>query len=194
MSQSASGYDRIEGDRYYTPWWCTMALLEAERFDGGIWDPAAGAGDIVKVAATRGHAYGTDIDPDGDNIGRADFFGCNVPVSADLINIITNPAYGKGGRLAVRFIEHALLLTERTGGKVAMLLRVDFDSANGRRALFGDHPAFAAKHVLTKRVRWSNLPQKSSGPTENHAWYVWDWKKRRGTAPTIGYLPLAEAA
>jgi hypothetical protein len=84
-------------------------------------------------------------------------------------------------------------LTKPLGGKVAMLLKVDFDSAGGRRRLFADHPAFAVKYVLTRRIRWANLEQSAAGPTENHAFYIWDWRKRGG-APSIGYLPIEGAA
>jgi hypothetical protein len=43
---------------------------------------------------------------------------------------------------ATLFIEHALRLMSG-GGKVAMLLRTDFDHAKTRRHLFSDCPAFA---------------------------------------------------
>ena len=54
--------------------------------------------------------------------------------------IVTNPPYAS----AVLFIEHALRLMN-CGGKVAMLLRTDFDHAKTRWHLFGDCSAFAAK-------------------------------------------------
>ena len=47
--------------------------------------------------------------------------------------IVTNPPYIS----ATRFIEHALRLMSG-GGKVAMLLRTDFDHAKTRRHLFSD--------------------------------------------------------
>lgn len=189
MSQTASGYERMSGDRYYTPEWVTNALLDVERFDDRVIDPAAGAGHIVAACSARGlEADGFDIAPDADRIGGPIDF---LKTDGNLGAIITNPPYGKGGRIAVEFIRHALDVTENRRGKVAMLLRVDFDSANGRRALFGDHRAFKAKYILTRRIRWANLEQKASGPTENHAWFVWDWKPRFSTLPTLGYLPRA---
>lgn len=191
MSQSPSKYARMDGDRYYTPAWVVDALLDAEQFEGRICDPAAGAGHIVDACLARGlDAYGVDIAPDAPHVmGPVDF----LQTDGNLASIITNPPYGPGGRLAVDFIRHALALTEARRGKVAMLLRVDFDSAVTRRAVFGDHPAFAGKYILTRRIRWANLEQKASGPTENHAWLIWDWRKRPGAAPLLGYLPLMEA-
>ncbi len=111
------------------------------------------------------------------------------------MNFVTNVPYGHQGRLAVKFIKHLLALTEGLGGKVAVLLRVDFDSARGRTSIFRDHPAFAAKYCLNERVRWANLPLvydekgRLVEPSDNHAWFVWDWSKRRDTTRAYGYLP-----
>lgn len=191
MTQAASGYARLDGDRYYTPAWVVNALLDVEHFDARILDPAAGAGHIIDACTARGlDADGFDIAPDAIHVkGPLDFLKTDGNIGA----IITNPPYGTGGRLAVEFIRHALKVTEARRGKVAMLLRVDFDSAHGRRAIFGEHRAFVAKHVLTRRIRWANLEQKASGPTENHAWFVWDWRPRFSPTATLGYLPREAA-
>jgi hypothetical protein len=200
VSQAASGYERIEGDAYFTPHWVTEALLSVEKFPyGGVWDPAAGAGHMLAPFKAAGHTvWGSDINPAADGVRHGDFFDMKLGESM-ISSIVTNPPYGVGGRLAVKFIERSLeLMRGAPGGmgKVAMLLRVDFDSAATRAHIFGDHPAFAAKYTLTKRVRWANLPQvdkngkKTSGPTDNHALYVWDWSRRSGERPYYGYLPL----
>jgi hypothetical protein len=194
MSQKDSGYERISGDRYFTPAWVTEALLSAEAFPyGGVWDPAAGAGHILRPFKAAGHVvWGSDVQPDTDaGIRHGDFFDQRLGEST-ISSIVTNPPYGKGGRLAVQFIERALDLMRGApggAGKVAMLLRVDFDSANGRRPIFNDHPAFAAKYALTKRIRWVNLEQKASGPTENHCWMIWDWGRPKNAPVRYGYLP-----
>jgi len=190
MSVSASGYQRIEGDRYYTPAWVTQSLLSVESFVGGIWDPAAGAGHMVDEFPESRH--GSDIAPDRPDIEMADFLAV---CAGEWPNIATNPPYGVQSRLAVKFVEHALRLTKPHGGKVAMLLKVGFDSAPGRTRLFRDHPAFAAEWRLTRRIAWANIEQKLDksgrpvGPTEHHSFFVWDWRKRGG-APVKGYLPL----
>lgn len=68
-----------------------------------------------------------------------------------------------------------------------MLLRTDFDHAKTRRHLFADCPAFAKKVVLTKRILWFTPEPGAKGksPSENHAWWIWDWQHRG--APTVGY-------
>jgi hypothetical protein len=83
---------------------------------------------------------------------------------------------------ATQFIEHALRLMSG-GGKVAMLLRTDFDHATRRRHLFSDCPAFARKIVLTKRIRW--IESSTGQPSFNHAWYIWDHK--HAGEPTLEY-------
>lgn len=190
MSQRQSGFNRIVGDRYYTPAWVTDTLLREERFPGNDFlDPSAGAGHVVDaVRAHYGpdcHTHGFDISPDAPHIGGPiDFLSWD----GEATNIITNPPYGAGGRLAVQFIEKALAVTRGRYGKVAMLLRVDFDSAKGRRHIFGEHPAFSGKLVLTKRIRWANIEQTTAGPSVNHAWFIWDWTHLPGFPRKYGYL------
>lgn len=210
MSQKASGYDRIEGDRYFTPAWPVQALLSVEKFVGLTVDPCAGGWDVVDVLKAAGiPTGGFDIQPAPqlivDGVVQATREADVIFAQQDFLawdgwlpeyrgyhhamNFMTNVPYGKGGRLGVQFIKHMLKLTERLGGKVAVLLRVDFDSADTRRDIFNDHPAFAAKYTLTKRIRWANLPQSASGPTDNHAWFVWSWSRRPGEQRYYGYLP-----
>lgn len=184
MSVAASQYERVANEKYYTPAWVTEALFSVERF-GRVFDPAGGDGAIINAVPSGKAARAIDIAPDSPRVDLGDFFDVQT---LDMWDIITNPPYGVQSRLAVRFVEHALAITEPFGGKVAMLLKVGFDSAAGRRPLFADHPAFAAEHRLTRRIRWTNFEQKDAGPTENHSWFVWDWRKRGGPA-VKGYLP-----
>lgn len=189
MSVAASKYERLALEKYFTPAWVTETLLSVERFTK-IWDPAGGAGNILLALPAGMQAWASDINPDDHNlVAERDFFDCT---DADGFDVLTNPPYGVQSRLAVRFIEHALKITRHHGGKVAMLLKVGFDSADGRRHLFDEHPAFAVEYRLTKRIRWTNLPQSDAGPTENHSWMVWDWRKRPGPA-VKAYLPLRES-
>lgn len=190
MTVANSEYERIAGDKYFTPTWVTTSLLTVEKFDK-VWDPAGGDGGIVHALPMFMDHRASDIAPDAEGVELLDFFAAGEGTGFD---IITNPPYGLGSRLAVRFIDHALTLTQRHGGKVAMLLKVGFDSAPGRVRLFRDHPAFAAEYRITKRITWANLPPKYDakgnlmGPTEHHSWFVWDWRKRGGPA-VKGYLP-----
>jgi hypothetical protein len=95
--------------------------------------------------------------------------------------LITNPPYGEGrrGELAVRFIEHALKLMVP---RIAMLLRVDFDSAFSRQHIFCRCSQFAGKIILLNRIKWFEGP---SGPSDNHAWFLWN--RANLGPPTIRY-------
>jgi hypothetical protein len=169
----ASGFERVEGDRYWTEPWVTKALLGRVRFRGLIWEPACGRGDMADVLVEHGYkVMASDIA--GSDLGcmsaaRTDFLEVTSPGDG-LFSIVTNPPY----TLAESFILHALELTERASGMVAMLLRNEYDCAASRRWLF-EMESFSKKLVLTKRPRWADgLGQHSSSPRHNFAWFVWD--------------------
>jgi hypothetical protein len=171
MSQRESGYERIERDCYETPEWVTRALLPYLGNVKSVWEPAAGSGKMVRVLKAAGlQVLSTDI-----STGQDFLLAGEHPVDA----IVTNPPYIS----ATQFIEHALRLTRSSGGKVAMLLRADFDSAKTRRHLFSDCSAFACKIVLRKRIRW--IENSIGQPSFNHAWCVWDHK--HAGKPTLEY-------
>lgn len=182
-------HKRMKNEKYYTPAWATRCLTRNVSFDGDVSEPAAGNG-AVAVAFMDGkrRVFASDLEPDDPSsclIERLDFLATKVSPAK---HIVTNPPFGTGGNLAVKFVRHALKLAEYHGGKVAMLLRDDFDSAKGRRELFADHPAFDRKIVLTDRIRWTNLPQNpKKGPSGSHAWFVWDWARNRDEWPIVQY-------
>lgn len=210
MTRIKSGYLRQDGERYFTPEWVTRALLSREGFHGVTLDPAAGEWHMVNAMKGQGlNALGFDIvgeerygnDAPDVLFYQQDFLewdgtmplGRKEPV---VDNIVTNPPYGSKGHIAMKFIEHALALTEDNRGKVAFLLKADFDSARGRVRVFRDHKAFAGKHVLTQRIQWVNLEPKTNPrtgreveSTECHAWYVWDWSRNPEVGRYYGYLP-----
>jgi hypothetical protein len=180
MSQRNSGYSRKERDLYETPSWVTEALIPHLRTDlAAIWEPAAASGKMVAVLQRLAKTHASDIEPDG-----CDFLACHqTPDNCEAI--VTNPPY----ELGTQFCEHALRLMQAARGVVAMLLRVDFDSAKGRANLFRDNPAWAKKLVLTKRIVWF---EGGKSPSFNHAWYIWDW--RHSGPATIGYADALAAA
>lgn len=180
-------HPRQRNEKYFTPDWATLALLENYQFASLVWEPAAGDGGMARALVGAGKlTFYSDISPDDATVRRVDFLASDVTIPAGMWDIITNPPFGVSGALAVKFIERALRLTRQHRGRVAMLLRADFDSAPGRVHLFKEHPALAHRVVLLKRIRWTNLPQKEAGPSTNHTWFVWDWSKPPGL-PTVSY-------
>lgn len=55
-------FDRADDEFYVEPQWVSDALFDAEIFDGSIWDPACGMGNIVESAKfLEFDVVGTDI-------------------------------------------------------------------------------------------------------------------------------------
>jgi hypothetical protein len=154
MAVRHSEYDRIAGDFYETPSWVWLALWDVEPWARDAWDCAP--------------------DP---LIADFDFLAMESLPTADLSS---NPPYG---RLAEKFIRHALRLTSPHAGRVAMLLPVTYDCAQTRVDLFGQ--PFARKWIITRRISWANLTHVAC-PSSNHAWYV--WQHGYTGLPTMGWL------
>jgi len=174
----AATYERREWDHYETEEWVTEVLLRHESFSK-VWEPAVGKGKMANVFKKHGvDVYGSDILDYGFGYDIADFL--LAWGNPDQRDIVTNPPFAED--LADQFIEHALLLTRPFGGRVAMLLRNEFDCAAGRSHLFGDKP-FACKIVLTRRPRW--VDGTTGSPRHNYAWYIWNWSLDK--EPTIIY-------
>lgn len=181
MSQRASGYKRKVLDFYPTPAWVTEALLGfLETRPGSVWEPAAGDGRMVVALHNRFLVLASDL------AQGVDFLKCKTLPDPSIRGIITNPPYDQAGA----FARHALELTRPFKGFVAMLLRVDFDSAKLRHDLFRDCPAWSRKIVLTRRIVWFVNPKTGkpdASPSENHAWFLWDWQ-HEGDA-RVSYAP-----
>lgn len=195
MAQRESGYERIERDAYNTPPWPTAAALHeimGPRFRPGmtVWECAAGTGQMVAELERHGlNVIPSDIHAPND---KPDLFGGNRTFVGDFLDdarpflpfefdaIITNPPY----KLAEQFVRKALELTKPTRGIVAMLLGVKFDSAKSRADIFDEHPAWGMKITLLDRIWWFEpkigLNGKVNGPSEDHAWYIWDWRNTGG--------------
>jgi hypothetical protein len=178
VSQRNSGHQRIAYDAYQTPEWCTEALIPhlCDLSDKVIWEPAAGAGQMVRVLERYAKkVIATDI------VTGTDFL-THKGIACD--GLVSNPPY----TLAQQFIEHALRLE---GVRiVAMLLRADYDSAATRAHLFAGCPAFAKKIVLTKRIRW--FEDSNGSPSFNHAWFLHD--HQHAGPPVLAYGPATAQA
>jgi len=128
--------------------WPILALLPHIGHIVRAWDPCdRGSSRLVGVLRARGiNAIGT----------AEDFLTVTVPPE-NTSDLVTNPPYGenKRGELAMKFIEHAL---ELQVPRVAMLLRVDFDSAISRQCVCRYCATFAGKIVLLNRIKWFEGP------------------------------------
>lgn len=189
-----SGYDRRPADAYFTPPWCTRALIakltslvgDWEHEEELWWEPACGDGAIAKVF--RQHlgpdkVFASDLIHYGyGDFGRDFLQTTAMPVSTT--SIVTNPPYHS----AEKFVRHAIALTRETKGLVCMLLRNEWDAAKTRNDLFAARDLFAGKVVLTSRPRW--IEDSAGSPRHNYAWFVWDHMREQlhhGRPPFVVY-------
>jgi len=92
-------------------------------------EPSAGGGSFIDAAHDRGYRiFGTDIDPQRDEIEYADFIDDDVerifenfPGKEELV-VIGNPPFGKRSQLALDFIEKAFEYSDT----VAFILPIQF--------------------------------------------------------------------
>jgi hypothetical protein len=176
----AHAFERAGGDWYQEPVWCSARLFDEEKFDGSIWDPACGGGNIPEAAKEAGYetAY-SDI----ENRGyyelatlKRDFFSINEPCD----NIVTNPPFNR----AQLFAKHALTLAR---GKVAMIYptrRLNAaswlrDTPLRRIWLLTPRPSMPPGEAIA-------AGQKIGGGKVDFCWLVWE--KRCDVRPEIWWL------
>ena len=145
MSSTNRGTTRAEQDYYVTPIPAIRAFLEAwAEVDGlgflrRVLDPAAGGDDerpmsyptaLQEVLGWKPDTL--DIREDSRAAVKADYLTWQAPEAYDLI--ITNPPFA----LAEEFINKAIGDVHR-GGRVAMLLRLNFLGSRKRLAFWREH-------------------------------------------------------
>ena len=162
---------RLPNEFYPTPPEATRALLSVETFEGSIWEPACGEGDIARELSAAGHTVvSTDLVDYGFGIPRVDFLKEIRPRAR---HIVTNPPYGSG--LADAFITRSLDFVRETRGTVAMLLNLASLAHRTRTRWWREHPP-ARLYAIDDIVCW---PEHRYGPAPSHFskhryfWAVW---------------------
>jgi hypothetical protein len=171
-------FARDPDDRYVEPSWVSSRLFEVEPFIGIIHDPAAGSGQIVNAARSRGlEATGADVAPCIEGMCAIDFFKDRNNVD----NVISNPPYA----LLREFALHALTLTMR---KVALLAPVARLNAAGRWLedtplrrvwLLSPRPSIPPHQLILD----GQIPQ---GGRVDFCWLI--WQQGFHGAPTLHWL------
>ena len=152
-------------DFFPTPRWATFALIDNEKFDGEIWDPACGDGVMARVLAETGNpVVGTDLYDRGFGEAGHDF----LTATRTAVNIVTNPPYN----CAEGFVAQGLNLATN---KFALLLRLAFlEGANRAATIFTRTPP-ARVWVFSERITFYMKGTKTAGSgTTAYAWFVWD--------------------
>ena len=157
--------DMQGADFYPTPRWATFALIENERFEGDIWEPACGDGAMSDVLEETGNRVrSSDLYDRG--FGQIGFDFLSAPGVAR--NIITNPPFNS----AEGFVAAGLPKAEQ---KFALLLRLAFlEGANRANTIFHINPP-SRVWVFSERITFypKDAVQAGSGTTA-YAWFVWD--------------------
>lgn len=185
LAGAAVGGGRHKDDFYSTPEEATLALLDVERFDGAIWEPACGDGAISRVVQRAGYeCVSTDLVNRGFGQVRVDF---TLEYEARAPNIVTNPPF----KLANHFVRNALALTT---GKVCMLLKVGFLEGVGRADILENGP-LARVWVFKNRQTFLRggsdaIKMNGAGGMIAYAWFVWDHGYEG--APTVGWLDTTQ--
>lgn len=166
-------------DFYPTPAWATRALLMVEKFEGEIWEPACGRGDMAREMEAAGYQVrATDLYDYSYGAAHVDFLN---PALGDVDNIMTNPPFA----LALEF---ARLAARRARRKAAMLVRLGF-LETATRAKFFRESRLSRVWVFPQRVTmWSNGVALSKGGGKlAFAWFIWD-RNHRGPI-ILDWLP-----
>lgn len=164
---------RHEHDYYATDPVAARLLMQAEKLQRVILEPACGGGHLAEEFKKAGHqVLATDLHWRGYGTSGIDFLTHKSPVSSDT-DIVTNPPY----KYAQEFVERALDLVAE-GSKVCMFLKLQFLEGQKRKAFFEANPP-ARVHVSSKRIRCAlggDFEQyaKRGGTAIAYAWYVWE--------------------
>ena len=180
----SSGYNRQADDWYQEPRRAVDALLEVEEFDGVIYEPACGGGNIPEAChARRLPVVGSDIRNRGwPHTILGDFLVPLWHARPPFNHIVTNPPFKLG-------VEFALRGLELTCGKVCILQRtVWLEGARRYQALFSKGHLM---RVWQFRSRVSMPPGGTDVPAQggslSFAWFVFS---RSHVGPwTGGWLP-----
>lgn len=193
MAQRNSGHKRKKLDLYETPAWVVAEGLALHFPVRGlkVCEPCCGRNAMVAVLDALG-AIVTPSDikdyprrrphhPMAPGFRQLDFLESPLNEFDGFDAYTINPPYGDNGLLAEAFIRRGLQLLHRgrRAAWMAVLLRSDFDAAARRAALFEDNRNFRATITLRRRIEWFEREPGDSGPSENHAWFVWHTIERQ---------------
>ncbi|HEX5317790.1 MAG TPA: hypothetical protein VFW46_01455 [Stellaceae bacterium] len=188
-----SGYDRQAEDFYSTPAWVTGCLLRETRLRGPVWEPCCGDGGIARALGEAGHRVeATDLADYGYGAPGVDFYACDgFPTGCTAL--VTNPPYGDGGPVRrttnvslsmLRFIRHALDLTAKAEGQLALLVRFQWIAGKRASEMISAAPLDTVI-ALTRRIQWFSENQHTTTGQHHHCWIVFDYRRDPGRPPRI---------
>lgn len=152
--------NREKDDFYATPDWAIDALLDREKFEGEIWEPACGDGAICKRLIKYGYSniYATDLVDRGYGNDHFDFMNSRRQTN----NIITNPPF----KIGTKFTLHSLNLASN---KVCMFNKLSFLEGKERRDRLFSLNKLECCYVFGERVGFNG-----GGGMLAFAWFVFN--------------------
>jgi hypothetical protein len=191
VGKHENGYTRVERDAYQTRQaYVVRSLAEHVVVEGlDIWECAAGEQFMARTLEACGaRVFTSDVEPYPGLDATFDFLTPELPPGLHSFDgIVTNPAWGKGNKLAEKFIAAGLARITKYGGFFALLLPADFDSAVTRLHLFND-PRFLCRISLTTRPIWFfRTDGEREAPKENCCWYLWHRPVLRHPGPSLTF-------
>jgi ParB-like chromosome segregation protein Spo0J len=180
----AAGSHRHPDDYYQTPAVMTQALLDAETFRPGLWEPACGNGAISEVLVEeypRLKIVSSDLIDRGYGETGIDFLATKKK-PARVRSLITNPPF----KLIDDFALHALSLGVE---KVALLTRLSWLEGRSRFDRLWQRKQLHKVWVFSERhTFWrgdEGASESSSGMTA-YAWFIFGPEIRE--EPGLGWL------
>lgn len=164
--------DREERDFYATAPLAVRGLMELEKFDKNIWEPACGLNHITNILIENGYnvRFSDIVDRSAEqNIEIYDFLSNKDIWEGD---IITNPPY----KYASEFVEKALE-TVTEGHKVAMFLKLSFLETKKRYELFQKYPIkkiYVASNRLGCAKNGEFDGKDNIASAVCYCWFIWE--------------------
>ncbi len=172
--------EREKNDYYATHPDAVRWLIELEKFNQNIWEPACGEGHISKELERFGYKV-KSTDKYDRGYGKVHDFLLSENDKWDG-DIITNPPY----KYAQEFVEKSLQVVN-DNSKIAMFLKIQFLEGKKRKSLFKNNPPIkvwvsSSRILCAKNGNFNTM--KSSAVC--YCWFIW-MKGFKGN-PEIGWF------
>ena len=163
------------------------------RLRGPVWEPCCGTGAISQALSGQGYTVvSTDIADYGFGTPGIDIFACRddarwMPVADHQPalrrhRIPQEPGPVIGGH--ARFRASHLVAGRKRRGQLALLVRLQWIAGKRAATLMSSGP-FAAVVVLTRRIRWFDMGDRTNAAQHHHAWVVFDYEHVGGKPPSL---------
>lgn len=179
-------WERHADNWYVEPTWVSRRLFEVETFNGRVFDPCAGGGNILAGGREAGVLVeGSDLRDRGNPavMSGRDFFDEDAAWVGfwKVDNIVSNPPYGnrpdplpgERGRYEEEFLRLAL---RRTVGKVALFLDANWPNGAKRGAWLETLPLYRVYLVGPRPAcppgDFLRDGGKAGNGTKDYAWFV----------------------